>query len=404
MSRVKKIALAVENFSRYKGGAESYAVSLAVALAENGWQVHLFGEEWDGEPPSAIFHRISTPTFLPSWARMILFALKHRRMVMGEEFDVILGFGNTIHMNVYQSHGGVHRLYAKRKVYAKSNRILRFFYRLLRLISIKDKVRQWVESTPFRMNPRPRIVAISQMVRRDMASFYKVNENEIDLIYNGVDTERFNPEQRERLRGAIRQRLGMQGDDIGFLFVAYDLGKKGIVPLIEASGQLRRSGIDKYKVLVLGGKPHVSLLRRMAKLGLKDTVVFLGSTRNPEEFYANADVLVLPTFYDACSLVVIEAMSCGLPAITTVTNGASGIITNGKDGFVISHPPSPAELANAMRSVMSPERLSKMSKEAVLTAKNYSLEDNHRRMMTLFSEVGGEEGSFRRGLSTGLPG
>lgn len=387
MSRVKKIALAVENFSRYKGGAESYAVSLAVALAENGWQVHLFGEKWDGEPPSAIFHRISTPTCLPSWVRMILFALKHRKRVMHEEFDVILGFGNTIHMNVYQSHGGVHRLYARRKVYAQHNRILRVFYRLLIMISIKDKVRQWVESKPFRMNPRPRIVAISEMVRRDMASFYNVNEEEIDLIYNGVDTERFNPGQRERLRGAIRQRLGMQGGDIGFLFVAHDLGKKGIVPLIEASGQLRRSGINHFKVLVLGGEPYASLLRRIAKLRLEDTVVFLGPTRNPEEFYANADVLVLPTFYDACSLVVIEAMSCGLPAITTLTNGASGIITNGKDGFVISHPPSTTELANAMRAAMSPERLGKMSEEAALTARNYSLRDNHRRLMALFDEL-----------------
>jgi UDP-glucose:(heptosyl)LPS alpha-1,3-glucosyltransferase len=387
MSRVKKIALAVENFSRHKGGAESYAVSLAVALAENGWQVHLFGEEWDGEPPSAIFYRISTPSFLPSWARMILFALKHRKMVMGEKFDVIVGFGNTIHMNVYQSHGGVHRLYAKRKVYAKDNRIVRFFYRLLIMISIKDKVRQWVESKPFRMNPRPRIVAVSQMVRRDMASFYNINEEEIELIYNGVDAERFNPGQRERLRGAIRQRLGMQDNDIGFLFIAHDLGKKGIVPLMEASGQLRRGGINNFKVLVLGGQPYASLLRRMAKLRLEDTVVFLGSTRAPEEFYANADVLVLPTLYDACSLVVIEAMSCGLPAITTVSNGASGIITNGKDGFVISHPPSPAELADAMRSVMSPETLGKMSKEAALTAKNYSLGENHRRIMALFGEV-----------------
>ncbi|MCG6537419.1 MAG: glycosyltransferase family 4 protein, partial [Syntrophales bacterium LBB04] len=255
------------------------------------------------------------------------------------------------------------------------------------MISIKDKVRQWVESKPVRMNPRPRLVGISEMVRRDMAAFYKINEHEIDLIYNGVDTERFNPGQRERLRGTIRQRLGMQGGDIGFLFVAHDLGKKGIVPLIEASGQLRRSDISHFKVLVLGGEPYASVLRRTAKLRLEDTVVFLGPTRNPEEFYANADVLVLPTFYDACSLVVIEAMSCGLPAITTRSNGAAGIITNGKDGFVISHPPSPTELANAMRAAMSPERLGKMSEEAALTARNYSLKDNHRRLMGIFDEI-----------------
>jgi hypothetical protein len=55
---MKKIAFALEKFSRYAGGAESYAVSLAIKLIEKGWKVHLFGEEWDGEPRGAHFHEI----------------------------------------------------------------------------------------------------------------------------------------------------------------------------------------------------------------------------------------------------------------------------------------------------------------------------------------------------------
>jgi len=76
---VKKIALAIENFSKHKGGAESYAVSLASTLVESGWETHLFGKNWDGEPSAAIFHRITIPKLLPSWAKMLLFALKHSR-------------------------------------------------------------------------------------------------------------------------------------------------------------------------------------------------------------------------------------------------------------------------------------------------------------------------------------
>jgi UDP-glucose:(heptosyl)LPS alpha-1,3-glucosyltransferase len=124
------------------------------------------------------------------------------------------------------------------------------------------------------------------------------------------------------------------------------------------------------------------------RLGLKDTVIFTGPTKAPEEYYANCDVLVLPTFYDACSLVVIEAISCGLPAITTVYNGAAGIITNEKDGYIISHPPSSTELAEAMKALMSRERLKKMSIEASMTGKKYSIKKNHQEMIRVFNKLG----------------
>ncbi|MGA8179378.1 MAG: hypothetical protein WB792_04920, partial [Desulfobacterales bacterium] len=66
---MKKIAFALENFSRYAGGAESYAISLACFLIKNGWQVHFFGETWDGEPECAIFHKITIPKYLPAWLK-----------------------------------------------------------------------------------------------------------------------------------------------------------------------------------------------------------------------------------------------------------------------------------------------------------------------------------------------
>ena len=48
---MKTIALALEHFNRFAGGAESYAVSLAHSLVQAGWEVHLFGESWEGEKP-----------------------------------------------------------------------------------------------------------------------------------------------------------------------------------------------------------------------------------------------------------------------------------------------------------------------------------------------------------------
>ena len=385
---MKKIALAIENFSKHKGGAESYAVSLASTLAENGWETHLFGKNWDGEPRAAVFHRIKIPKLLPAWAKMILFALKHKKMAKSQAFDVILGFGNTIYMNVYQSHGGVHRFSTARKLYTEKNIFFRSIKRLLVVFSLKDKVRNWIESAPFRLDPKPKIIAISLMIKKDFTSFYHINEKEIKVIYNGIDTTKYNRGLKERLRGSIRQHLRITDNDIAFLFISYDLKKKGIVPLIEAAAKLKKLNFTNFKVVVVGERPYPLLLKRVKRLSLEDTVIFTGPTKTPEDYYANCDVLVLPTFYDACSLVVIEAMACGLPAVTTIYNGAAGIITNEKDGYIISHPPRSTELVEAMKALMVPERLKNMSIEASMTGKKYSVKKNHHEMIRVFNELG----------------
>ena len=385
---MKKIALAIENFSKHKGGAESYAVSLASTLVKSGWETHLFGKSWDGEPSAAIFHRIKIPKLLPSWAKMILFALKHKQMVKSQAFDVILGFGNTLHMNVYQSHGGVHRFSTARKLYTEKNKILRSIKRLLIFFSLKDKVRNWIESAPFRLYPKPKIIAISLMIKEDFISFYHINEKEIKVIYNGIDTEKYNRDLKERLRSSLRQRLGISDNDVAFLFISYDLKKKGIMPLIEAAAKLKKLNFTRFKIVVVGEQPYSLLLKQVKRLGLEDTIIFTGPTKTPEDYYANCDVLVLPTFYDACSLVVIEAMACGLPAITTTYNGVAGIITNEKDGYIISHPPRSEEIAEAMKALMVYERLKNMSIEASITGKNYSIKKNHHEMIHVFNEMG----------------
>jgi len=384
---LKKIALAIENFSRYAGGAESYGVELASTLVEKGWEVHFFGEKWDGEPEEAVFHEISVPGFLPSWAKILLFALKHKKMVQSKDFDVVLGFGNTIYMNVYQSHGGVHKFSTARKVYSESFAIGRFIKRIIIPLSLKYWVRHWIESAPFRLRPEPVVIAISDMIANDIEKYFSFSRDRIETVYNGVDTSKYNTGFRSSLRGPLRQKMGIKEDGVVFLFVSYDLKKKGIEPLVEASALLKESHGEGFRVVILGGEPYPSLSKRVSQLGMEKNIIFAGKSRSIEEYYANSDVLVLPTYYDACSLVVIEAMASGLPSITTIYNGASGIINEGKDGFVISHPPRAEELAEKMKLIMNIGKREEMSSNARNTGAKYSTAWNHRKMLRMFDAV-----------------
>ena len=385
-----KIALALENFGRFAGGAESYAVELARTLVSEGWEVHLYGHSWDGEPAQAVFHPIPRlARWVPPSVRILDFAFRHRRMVAEERFDVILGFGNTLEMNVYQSHGGVHYLSSVRKLHAVRNPILRFFKKMALFAAPKYHARAWIESAPFRMQQRPVIIAIADMVRQDMADHFCVEKQSIRLVYNGIDQTRFgNPDVGRR--AVVRKTLGFVDDEVLFLFMAYDFRKKGVRYLVEAAGKLRdRIGPDGWGVVVVGRPPSSGLSRLVESLGLGGKVVFPGSTREPEAFYHACDVFMLPTFYDTCSLVVFEAMAAGLPAITTRFNGAAGIIAPGIDGAVLTDPQNTDDMASAMQRFMDKEFLHRASDAAREKASHYTLQDNHRAMLAILKEAAG---------------
>jgi UDP-glucose:(heptosyl)LPS alpha-1,3-glucosyltransferase len=382
-----KIAMALENFSRYGGGAESYAVGLAQTLVSEGWEVHLCGHSWDGQPLEAIFHHIPRlPRWIPPSIRILAFAIHHRRMIASEKFDIVLGFGNTVVMNVYQSHGGVHFTSNIRKLQAIRNPFARWLKFAALLATPKYHARAWIESAPFRMNKRPVIIAISDMVRNDMAEYFRLNKDEIRLVYNGIDPSRFRSATNDR-RDELRKSLGFD-NEVLFLFMSYDFRKKGLSYLVEAAGRLRdRVGAGRFGVVAVGNQPSPPLQRLVHKLKLNEIVVFPGATREPEAYYRACDVFVLPTFYDACSLVVFEAMAAGLPAITTESNGAAGIIHEGVDGAVLHNARNIDEMADAMGRLLQPELLKSASEAARQTASNYTAQANHRQMLTILNEV-----------------
>jgi UDP-glucose:(heptosyl)LPS alpha-1,3-glucosyltransferase len=382
-----KIAMAIENFSRHAGGAESYAVELARTLVSEGWEVHFYGYSWDGDPPEAVFHPIPRlPKWIPPSLHIMDFAFRHRRMVSQEAFDIILGFGNTITMNVYQSHGGVHYLSNMRKLNAVRNPISRFIKKVALFLTPKYHARAWIESAAFRSPAPPAIVAIADMVRDDMSDYFGVPKEPIRLVYNGIDESRFSMrEDAEVLK--LKKNLGFE-HRILFLFMAYDFRKKGVRNLIEATAALRdKVGPEKFGVVIVGRTPSPTLRNLTEKLQLTDNIVFHGPTKQPELYYQACDVFVLPTFYDACSLVVFEAMAAGLPAITTVHNGASGIIRNGEDGMVLQDPNNIDEMCTAMSRFLDRNFLEYASGAAKATASRYTLRRNHEEMLAVFKEM-----------------
>ena len=107
--------------------------------------------------------------------------------------------------------------------------------------------------------------------------------------------------------------------------MAYDFRKKGVRYLVEAADKLRQKvGQGKFGVVIVGSPPSLQLRNEVRQLNLSDTVIFRGPTTEPEAFYRACDVFILPTFYDACSLVVFEAMALDCLPLHQYSTGPPG--------------------------------------------------------------------------------
>ena len=372
-----KIGLAIYNFDPKKGGAERYAYDLATDLLNRGHQVYVFCSK-AVNLRGVVIAKFDTVRF-PRWLRSLFFALNHRRYRKMFSLDIMLGFGNTLDIDVYQSHGGVQRFWMEREIASYDDpREKRIKAALLRN-SLNQRIQRWVEEYPIRRGGYSRIVAISDLVKGHMKEHYSLKDDRIDVVYNGVDTEKFKPGDQKNTQ------------KMEILFSAGNFRLKGLLPLLTATGQLAKERSD-FQLLIMGRGRKERYEETIGRLGIGNMVRFLGETSSPEMIYRQAHALVHPTFYDACSLTTMESMASGLPTVTTRWNGASALI--GLDeGYVIEGPEDIEALTDAIRNLFNEEKRIVMGKKARLKLEEYTIVRNVDLMENIFQEVCDEKHS-----------
>ena len=381
-----RFATAIRDFSRSKGGAERYVVDLCSRMAKEGFEVHAYAEKWDEEIAGIFLHQVKTLPF-PKSLRLLSFAIKATREMKSANYDVTLGVGNTLEADVLQPHGGVHWAWFWRSLRAYDHPILWMIKLLGRILSPKQWASGWIEDRPYKRGNYSRIVAISDMVKEDIIQRYKVPEDRISVVYNGVDIERFHPRNRQ-YREEIRRKLSI-GDEFVMLFVSNNFRMKGLVFLMRALADLKKEGAPPFKLLVLGRDRKAPYLRLAKKINISEETVFAGSTNEPEKYYGTADLLVHPTFYDACSLTVLEALASGVPVITTFSNGASGVIRP-EEGRVIRDPKNLEELKEAVRYFLESGVKRPLLLQEGKRMEHYSDRINFDQMVGVFREIAPE--------------
>ena len=380
-----RIALLIERLDPARGGTETWVSDFAAECAGGGHDVHVFAREGSAVPEGVTLHAVAV-SGVGRAMRTVSFAQNCEAMLGEHDFDIIHGVGKTVAQNVYQPHGGVHAATLEANL-RMGGAVSAAFKRLGYRLSLKQRVFRRIERAQYVERPAQVFVALSEMVKRDMQRFYSVPDAKVEVVHNGVDVERFHPRNRERCRAAFRKQFRIGEDETVFLVVAHNFHLKGVPELVRCvTGKF-----PPCRLVVVGGG-NADQLIPFAGRREPGRVLFIGAVVDTAPCYAAADAYVHPTWYDPCSLVVLEALASGLPVVTTSMNGASELMSDGEEGFVIP-PGDPRRLRAALVALLDGALREKMGNAARILAEAHTTTHNVRQMMDVYERVLHPEGT-----------
>jgi UDP-glucose:(heptosyl)LPS alpha-1,3-glucosyltransferase len=366
-----RIAITIEELDTRRGGAEVATLRLIGQLAQRGHEVHVLTRRLAVTlPPGAQAHLVggdSRFVALREWR----FPHRVARQLAEGQYDLSIACGRGFAEDVVWAHNGAHAAATAGQLRCYGFNPL---YRLARLAQYYYSPKAWVHRRleALRFARQPVVITGSQMCARDFRSHYGVGETKLHVVYYQINLDRFSPAKMAAMRAAARAAFQLAPDELTILCVARNYKRKGIRTLVEAAARLCERG-RHFRVLVADStareaEPYV---RQAQRLGCADNIRFLRPVERIEEVYAAVDVFCLPTFYDPCALVIVEAMACGLPTITSRFNGASELIRDGEDGFVLQDPGNAGELADVLDRLFDAQLRHKVGTAAVATARGF---------------------------------
>ena len=311
-------------------GSERRYTELIRGLRERGDEIHLFARQWDDAAARGLTcHAVAAPG--PTSLRPLAFALGAVVAVRRwrDRLDLVHSHTKSFGDDVVSPGGSAHRAYLA----------------TLRIgdPGLRSRARAWhpfhrttLAVEALQLRAARRIVVNSQWSRRQLTAAYPEATPRVEVVYNGVDATHFEPAVMAALRKPTRDELGVADREVLLLFVGAGDRRKGLHELLAAFRGLQSPAT---RLLIVGHRDARETARveaTLAATGLRSRVMLRPFTADPRPYYAAADVFVLPTWFDPFANASLEALACGLPVVTTSSNGVAELMTPGREGSIVS--------------------------------------------------------------------
>jgi len=263
-----------------------------------------------------------------------------RRYLADHPETVSVCHNDVLAGDIYVNHGLVQAAMRSRGAY---------WYRILRnplhlFTTVRDK-RRYTSAT------HRLVVNLSDQDQRLLRELHPSLRPGTAVVTNGVDTSEFVPPSADARR-AERESLGLTETDVLAVFIGHEYARKGLDLVVDARDQCA----DHVRPLVGGGSPDLvaGMESRAAAVRNRARITFVGPSRDPRPWLRAADVLCLPSAYEASPLVVLEALSMGVPVIGTRTGSIPDVVEHGVNGYLVER--SATSVAEALDLLSGADR------------------------------------------------
>lgn len=234
----------------------------------------------------------------------------------------------------------------------------------------KDKLRSFVSKFFVKL------IAVGGAVEKRLIDVHKIKNSKVLVIHNGIETEKFMEARKE---------IDFSFPVIGML-ARLEL-VKGHIYLLEACSRLKKGGYKFRVIFIGGGSEEKSLEEKVRALELSDSIVFKGFRDDMPKELKDIDIIAAPSLSEGFSLTIIEAMAAGKIVISSRVGGASEVIKDKINGFLIKKKNS-QELAKAIKYIINnPERTKAIQQKAFKTAEKFDIKEMISRYENFYGEL-----------------
>ena len=236
-----------------------------------------------------------------------------------------------------------------------------------------------------------RLIVATSGERALLHWLYQVPPAKVAVIPPGVDTAHFRPLPRAQALAAA----GLDPTRRWLLFVGRLDPIKGLDTLLQAVARMQQRGVaarHRLAVALVGGEPGpapAALQARRAALGLDEVVFFLGPRPRAvlPAYYAAAEAVVMPSYYESFGMAALEAMACGTPVVASDVGGLAHLVRHGQTGCLVP-PQDPEALAATLTLLLDAPRFrQRLGQTAHGVAQQYAWPQVARRVYRVYRQM-----------------
>ncbi|MDH3638611.1 MAG: lipopolysaccharide core heptose(I) kinase RfaP, partial [Gammaproteobacteria bacterium] len=281
---------------------------------------------WEGQKPQDVRVELVPAAGISNHSRANSFHRHLQQILCKQHFDAVVGFNKMPGLDVYYAADDCYVARAKRF----RNPIYRWTPRYRCLAAFEKSV--------FDHDTNTQILLITERERAEFQEYYAIPDHRFHVLPPTLDYARRIPQRVPELRDVLRRELRLAEHDRMVLLVGSGFRTKGLDRAIRALVALPATLRDRTHLFVVGQGKQGPFARLALRHRVADHVHFLGGRQDVPQLLNAGDVLIHPAYNEAAGTILLEAITAGLPVLTTDVCGYSPHVQAAEAGVVLSSP------------------------------------------------------------------